>query len=204
MSGKDGGGLCGYVKDDGDPCELPAGWGTGHVGEGRCDHHPGRGAPEGNNNAVGNSGGCPPDNNGNAETHSLKSDPGTYYKRQSPDEQDRIDGWAESWSRRGGYDGLGFDKLFQTHAIKLHQIETADEAISDDGVIITRIVDRTESGEPITKDEEHSAFLLQSRALKDISRFLKDFGCLNDPDTKQAAAQQDLADAWRDALEEVE
>jgi hypothetical protein len=48
--------LCGYIKDNDEPCELTAGWGTDHVGEGRCRYHPGRGAPEGNDNAIGNAG----------------------------------------------------------------------------------------------------------------------------------------------------
>jgi len=46
---------CGRTKRDGsgDPCELPAGWGTDHPGEGACKHHGGNaGAPEGNDNAV--------------------------------------------------------------------------------------------------------------------------------------------------------
>jgi hypothetical protein len=45
---------CGATKRDGsgESCGLPAGWGTDHVGEGRCKHHDGPGAPEGNKNAV--------------------------------------------------------------------------------------------------------------------------------------------------------
>jgi len=46
---------CGASKrnGDGEPCELPAGWGTDHKGEGRCKHHGGMaGAPTGNDNAV--------------------------------------------------------------------------------------------------------------------------------------------------------
>lgn len=45
---------CGATKRDGsgEACGLPAGWGTDHVGEGRCKHHDGGGAPKGNKNAV--------------------------------------------------------------------------------------------------------------------------------------------------------
>lgn len=46
---------CGRTKRDGseDPCELPAGWGTDHAGEGACKYHGGAsdGPPEGNTNA---------------------------------------------------------------------------------------------------------------------------------------------------------
>lgn len=46
--------VCGGTKRDGsgDPCQLPAGWGTDHTGEGRCKHHDGGGAPKGNDNAT--------------------------------------------------------------------------------------------------------------------------------------------------------
>jgi len=47
---------CGADTRNGDqePCQLPAGWGTDHPGEGRCKHHGGAssGAPAGNKNAV--------------------------------------------------------------------------------------------------------------------------------------------------------
>jgi len=32
---------CNATTRDGDPCQLPAGWGTDHVGEGRCKLHGG-------------------------------------------------------------------------------------------------------------------------------------------------------------------
>lgn len=34
---------CGAETRGGTPCELPAGWGTDHPGEGRCKHHGGAG-----------------------------------------------------------------------------------------------------------------------------------------------------------------
>lgn len=53
---------CGWTADGkNDPCGLPAGWGTDHVGEGYCRKHggtstggerDGSGAPEDNTNAV--------------------------------------------------------------------------------------------------------------------------------------------------------
>lgn len=46
---------CGATtRQSGDACQLPAGWGTDHIGEGRCKHHGGAsaGAPKGNKNAL--------------------------------------------------------------------------------------------------------------------------------------------------------
>ena len=57
------------AKRTGEPCQLPAGWGTDHPGEGRCKYHGGSGgAPKGNKNAIGNNGGAPKGNK-NARTH---------------------------------------------------------------------------------------------------------------------------------------
>jgi hypothetical protein len=174
---------CPGTNRNGEPCGHPEGWGT-DFDDGPCKFHRGT-SPDGSSHEA----------NGHAETYSLHSEPGAYYARQSDSEQERIDAWAESWARRAGYGGLGFDKLFHTHAVKLHQVEAADEYIANEGPIVTRLVDRTESGEPITRDEENPAFLLQSRALKDVVRFLKDVGALDDPDSERAAATKNLAEA---------
>jgi len=42
---------CGATTRNGEPCKRPAGWGTDHVGDGRCKQHGGSGgAPEGEGN----------------------------------------------------------------------------------------------------------------------------------------------------------
>jgi hypothetical protein len=33
--------MCGFIKPDGKECRMPAGWGTGHEGTGRCRWHKG-------------------------------------------------------------------------------------------------------------------------------------------------------------------
>jgi len=68
-------GKCGFVKDDGRPCELAAGRGTAHRGEGCCAHHDGRRNEEA------------PENSADAETPAIAeaplSMPGRYGKVQS-------------------------------------------------------------------------------------------------------------------------
>jgi phage terminase small subunit len=83
----------------------------------------------------------------------------------------------------------------------LHQIHGADEHIAEEGIIVERIIGRTEAGDPIVEEDENPAFLLKSRAMKDLIRTLKEFGCLDDPDSKQAEAVQDTADALRSFME---
>jgi hypothetical protein len=34
---------CGFIKKNGEPCKMPAGWGTDHVGAGCCKKHGGNG-----------------------------------------------------------------------------------------------------------------------------------------------------------------
>jgi hypothetical protein len=123
-------------------------------------------AIRGNDYAVGNPGGGAPVDNDNAETHGLTGDPEKYYNRQSEAEQERIDGWARDWMRECGVDGLGFGDQFREQAIKFHQIRRADGYISENGLIVD--------------GEENSAFRRQSRAFKELTDFLKDFGFFTD------------------------
>lgn len=190
--------ICGATKRDGsgEKCQLPAGWGTDHVGEGKCKHHD---APGGKREGAG-----APEGNGNAEDYSLTSDPQKYYARQSDEDQDRIDDWAESWARRARYDLPGYDSILHETAVTLHQIHTADEYIAEEGFIVERVVGRTEGGEPIIEEDENPALLAKSRAMKDVIRTLKEFGCLDDPDSKQAEAEASKADALREYMQEVD
>lgn len=67
--------ICGASNRNGDPCELPAGWGTPGSGGDRCKFHGGCSTGpkdtsylENNNHAVDNDGG-PPEGNRNAAVH---------------------------------------------------------------------------------------------------------------------------------------
>lgn len=62
-------GHCGYIGDGRDePCRLVEGWGYENTSSGFCRKHGDRGGTEGNQNAVGNDGGAP-EQNDNAVTH---------------------------------------------------------------------------------------------------------------------------------------
>jgi hypothetical protein len=92
--------ICGATNNRGDPCKLPAGWGTPGSGGTRCKFHGGLSdGPddtshlEGNDFAKGNSGGRPPENNENAAIHGGFSDWRTAYERfrKDPAARQRIE-----------------------------------------------------------------------------------------------------------------
>ena len=81
--GSDGryGEVCGATNNRGEPCKLPAGWGTPGSGGGRCKFHGGSSTGPGdtshleeNDFAEGNAGGGAPNGNTNAEIHGGFSD----------------------------------------------------------------------------------------------------------------------------------
>lgn len=181
---------CPATNRNGDPCGHPAGWGTDND-EGPCKHHGGKGGD------VGDPGG-PPEGSANAETHSLTSDPSKYYDRQPEPEQDKIDGWAESWAKRAGYAAPGFDVVLHEAAVTLHQIFTADTYIGREGVIVEKVIDETEDGRPIRVSEENPALKAKSRATSDVIRTLKEFGVLDDPDSQMADSVETIADVLKD------
>jgi hypothetical protein len=92
--------ICGATNRNGNPCKLPAGWGTPGSGGTRCKYHGGLSTGpddtshlEGNEFAKDNPGGRPPENNDNAAIHGGFSDWRTAYKRfqSEPDARERIE-----------------------------------------------------------------------------------------------------------------
>jgi hypothetical protein len=92
--------ICGATNRNGNPCKLPAGWGTPGSGGRRCRHHGGSSTGpddtshlQGNDFAEGNPGGCPPENNDNAAIHGGFSDWRTAYERfrKDPAARQRIE-----------------------------------------------------------------------------------------------------------------
>jgi len=84
--------ICGATNRNGNPCKLPAGWGTPGSGGTRCKYHGGLSTGpddtshlENNDFAEGNPGGCPPENNDNAAIHGGFSDWETAYERFQAD-----------------------------------------------------------------------------------------------------------------------
>lgn len=179
---------CGAENRDGDPCALSAGWGTDHVGEGRCKFHGGAasgGAREGSG---------APENNGNAETHGLTSDAETWFERHRDDVEDDVREMVDDWMQLApfGWEITGHVRLLTNAAINECQIEHGDRYIKERGEIVQEMVPVGEGA--IQKDGENPAFLYKSRLQKDTLRILNKLGILDSPEQQQADATQSLVD----------
>ncbi|WP_436933680.1 hypothetical protein [Halovenus marina] len=192
-------------------CRSTPGRGTDHVGEGRCKHHGGcaeggaredSGAPEDNTNAV---------------THGAYADENSYYQNILDDAMrefvdDVFADYYEKYEQLHGELPLGIEaELFRvavTHAKDIGLDRWADE--KPDGL---------ESGHPLVDEEteivpigdgatetqrryrESVVLAAQKKLSNDRRMWLKDLGLLEDPDSQQAAAREDVADALREVLQ---
>lgn len=99
--------ICGATNRNGEPCQLPAGWGTPGSGGTRCKYHGGASTGptdtshlEGNNYAEGNPGGGAPEGNTNAEIHGGFSDWRTAYERFEGDTKAHVEALREDLGKR--------------------------------------------------------------------------------------------------------
>jgi len=103
--------ICGATNNRGEPCSLPAGWGTPGSQKGRCKFHGGSSTGpedtshlEDNDFAEDNPGGGPPINNSNAEVHGGWSDPDKFYERLDEDRKEYVDELTESYVKESKAD----------------------------------------------------------------------------------------------------
>jgi len=122
--------ICGATKrnDSGEPCSLPAGWGTNHVGEGRCKLHGGAstGAPKNNQNRI---------------KHGLYSDPDKYYESLSSEEASWVDEMAQTIRNRTQENRTNSEldkvdrELAHRIAVELHILSRAEGYIEENGLL---------------------------------------------------------------------
>lgn len=98
--------ICGATNNRGEPCQLPAGWGTPGSGGGKCRFHGGSStAPtdtdylNDNDHAKGNPGGGAPKGNANAEIHGGFSDWRKAYDRFDDATRDHVDKIAADYQQ---------------------------------------------------------------------------------------------------------
>lgn len=174
--------ICGATKRDGSegPCGLPAGWGTDHVGEGRCKLHGGNaGAPSGNQNAA---------------KHGLNADLHHYYQNLDPVERDFIEETASAIEDRirknRDTDSVDYmDRVLTREvAIQLHISSKASTYIGKESGLLQEVP----SGG--STKEEPAPLLEEVRRFDDaIFQNLKKLGVLDDPQSTRA----EVLDSWR-------
>jgi len=177
--------ICGATKRDGsgDCCEQPAGWGTNHVGEGRCKLHGGKaGAPNSNQNAA---------------KHALNSDPHHYFQSLSVEEKEFIEQVSDAIQDRVRESTRQVDYLdrilSRQIAIELHIVSKAMAYVERESGLAQDI----SAGQ--SSIDEPAPLLEEVRQYTDsIFKNLKEIGVLDDPDSQKA----DALESWRASLEE--
>lgn len=151
-------------------------------------------APEGNDYAVGNSGGGAPEGNTNALTHGVTADPTGLMDELEPKERTFVEQLAGSLLDIAPFnaDDPRFERL-QITCVKAVQERRGEREIARDGPTVERFVGTREDETPITQEEEHYLAKFTSRLSKDIRLSLKSLDCLPDPDSRQAEATESLA-----------
>jgi hypothetical protein len=200
---------CPGTNNEGEPCGLDAGWGTEND-SGPCKFHGGAGGD------VGDPGGAPEDNT-NAVTHGAYAEANSYYQNVLDDElrefvDDVFADYLEKYRDLHGDPPLGIEsELFRiavTHAKDIGLDRWADE--KPEGL---------ESGHPLVDEEteivpigegeietqrryrESVVLAAQKKLSNDRRMWLKDLGLLEDPDSQDAQAKEDVADALREVLQ---
>lgn len=175
------------VPDDWDQdkgyCENKAGFRTDHVGDGRCYLHGGgsKTANEGNNYA---------------EKHGLYADRQNYYKNRPSAEQAWIDAVIESLIDDAPFGTENFAKMqmLRNIAIDMHKLQNANDFIDKAGLVEEdKVVGYADNGKPIKEDQENPINITYDRLNRTMTRQMKELGILDDPDSQQAEASQNLA-----------
>lgn len=184
------------VPDDWDQdvgyCANKAGFRTDHTGDGRCFLHGGaaRSANEGNNHA---------------ETHGMYADRQNYYQNRSTEEQQWIDAVVESLLDDAPFDADNMAKLQMVRniAIDMHKQQRANDYIDEVGVVHKdKTTGYTEDGRPIKEDIENPLNVAYDRLNRTMTRQMKELGILDDPDSQQAEAQNNIANELSSLREE--
>jgi len=178
----------GGKRQDGVPCGRAAGWGTDFE-DGKCRNCRGT-SPDGSSH----------ENNGNAEKHGLESDRGKWFDRHRDDAEPLVRALVESYVSDApfGWDSLAkVDQLCEV-AIDQARLRHSNEWLND--FLSEQTVSVTENGREITRLEENPAHMPRDRIKRTNAKILKDLGVMDDPDSAQASATDDLAAAIEEKL----
>lgn len=184
---------------------------NGDPRNGRCRMHggnntgsDGRGAPEGNQNALQNDGGGAPIGNNNRETHGMSAKAENWYSNHWQEVDEEVQQLTDVIVNHIGFEyGVHDFRIGQIMEIVVmqKQMEKGNKFIESEGVMKKEKV-ATQDG-VVFKDSENPALKAKSRLFRDIQKGLKDYGLLEEsPEMQSAQAEQSISDAWREALAE--
>lgn len=161
-------------------CRLAPGFGTDHVGEGRCKFHGGAGGP--------------PANNQNAQKHALTADPHHYHENLEQEEKQFVEDVSAAIEDRlrrvKGEKPDYLDRVLARRvAVKLHMVCQASDYTENVAGLVQTVF--TEDG---TYDEKTPLVEEIRRFDESIFRNLKDLGVLDDPESQKA----DALESWRE------
>jgi hypothetical protein len=195
----------GGMNRDGEPCGRAAGWGTSND-TGRCRRHLGT-SPDGSSHK----------GNTNAVTHGAYADENAYYQSVLDETlrsfvDDVFADYLEKYEQLHGEPPLGLEsELFRvsvTHAKDIgldRWAEEKPEGLKSGHPLVDEETEIVPIGEGMTETQrryrESVVLAAQKKLSNDRRMWLKDLGLLEDPDSQQAAANRDVADALRDVLQ---
>jgi len=192
-------------RQDGEPCGRQAGWGTPND-SGRCRQCLGTSAD-----------GSSHEDNTNAVTHGAYADCNSYYQKVLDDGlrqfvDDVFADYLEKYEQLHGEPPLGLEaELFRvsvTHAKDIGLDRWADEkpqGLESGHPLVDEETEIVPIGEGKTETQrryrESVVLAAQKKLSNDRRMWLKDLGLLEDPDSQNAAARGDVADALREVLQ---
>ncbi|EMA47601.1 hypothetical protein [Halococcus saccharolyticus] len=181
-------------------CNRSLGWGTDHVGDGRCRQH-------GGNNGGAREGAGAPKGNQNATTHGATADPTNLLEHLDDEDRQWVDDLTEAWIEKSRYteDDPQAERIQMVVVMQWQErsgrTQLIKEGLERDKLQETQLVGNPNDGpktgqarlQRITDKDEHHLNGVVASLNSDIRMNLKDLGLLDDPESQKADAIGDLA-----------
>lgn len=140
--------------------------------------------------------------NQKAMKHGLKAKRSNFFNNLDEDDERFVEALVDSWIENAPFDRDNFAKVNEVYRIAVDQLRlwNAQDEFSD-GMVYEQVIGTDEEGQPIEVEDENPANLPYDRLDRTTLRKLKDLGCLDDPDTQQAEANESLASKFAELTE---
>lgn len=211
-------GNCGYTGTEvNHPCKLDEGWGT-EFETGFCTRHiDAGGAPEENQNAVGNDGGGAPEGNTNRVSHGLFAEVNKFYQNVMTDTHrelcDQIyEDYLDEYTEINGAPIKGHKaRMFEISVNHIKIIYSDNWAydrpseLDSGSPMVDKETTYKTAGESVVQQDEYKPSIVtstQQKLRREDRAWLREYGLLNDPESQKADALADVKAAWINDLTE--